>query len=152
MGDSQKSDESEELERMECERCGMKEELEDWLGGVDEPGMQEEEDEPNETENKGRNDLSDRKVTVDEDDGEDENEGRHAQGLRRPITVSATARKEHNKTHIPYRSWCKFCVRARSRNKAHKKGKIDKDDELKVPRISMDYFFMSMEDEMASES
>jgi len=152
VGDSQKSDESEELERMECERCGMKQELEDWLGGVDEPGMQEEEDEPNETENKGRNDLSDRKVTVDEDDGEDENEGRHAQGLRRPITVSATARKEHNKTHIPYRSWCKFCVRARSRNKAHKKGKIDKDDELKVPRISMDYFFMSMEDEVASEN
>ncbi len=142
-GDSQKSEESEELEKVECEECGMPKKLENRLGGLDEP---------NETKEKGRDDLSDREVTVDKDDDEDENEGRHAQGLRRPMTVSSTARKEHNKTHIPYRSWCKFCVRARSRNKAHKKGKIDKDDEPKVPRISMDYFFMSMEDEMASEN
>ena len=75
-------------------------------------------------------------------------------GLPSPLRVSKKDREEHNLTHTPYRSWCKICVKMRGTNKQHRKqNKSDKDEEnAKVRRICMDYFFMSQEDEKAGEN
>jgi len=90
-----------------------------------------------------------------EDDGrEDEGEeGRVARQIPAPMKVSDREREEHELTHTPYRAWCPYCVRARGKNTAHMKNKDkQRDREEGVPRISMDYFFMSQEDEKASEN
>ena len=54
----------------------------------------------------------------DEEDGE---EGRKGKGLPSPPIVSRKEREEHELTHLPYRSWCPQCVRARGRNQPHSK-------------------------------
>ena len=58
---------------------------------------------------------------------------------------------EHCIDHADYRSWCKHCVRGRGMNSQHRKKEAKKEDEKKseVPRVSMDYFFMSKTDEEA---
>ena len=86
-------------------------------------------------------DLSQEEVTVETE------EGRRAIHIKSPMMVSQEE-EAHEKTHLPYRSWCKWCVWARSRNRQHKKkDKEDKHDG--VPRVAMYYFFMSKEDEEA---
>ena len=53
--------------------------------------------------------------------------------------------EEHSRTHAPYRPWCKHCVE----NKAAKPGQGEVDhagDE--DPVVSIDYFFMSSDDDM----
>ena len=49
---------------------------------------------------------------VEDEEGEDEEEGRQTRGLSAPKTVSKEGRDEHERTHIPFRCWCKACVRA----------------------------------------
>ena len=38
-----------------------------------------------------------------------------------PRLPSAADVEEHNRTHIPYRSWCKWCVLGRGRGIQHRK-------------------------------
>ena len=40
---------------------------------------------------------------------------RQAVGLPGPESVSKEEREEHERTHLPYRSWCEVCVKARGR-------------------------------------
>ena len=70
------------------------------------------------------------------------------------MKVTKEMREEHEKTHTPYRSWCEFCVRGRGVNASHaKKAHDDEDKNIeKVPRVSMDYFYMSTKDEEAKEN
>ena len=42
------------------------------------------------------------------------------------------------------------CVRARGRNTPHYKGKSD--EEVEIPRISFDYFFLTKEDETGNKN
>ena len=82
---------------------------------------------------------------------EEGEEGRVARGLTSPQKVTKEMREEHERTHTPFRSWCEVCVKARGINMSHKK--VREDEELdKVPRVAMDYFFMSQEDEKASKN
>jgi hypothetical protein len=88
--------------------------------------------------------------------GEEESDSEEA---AKPKTVHAPKgptrkeREEHEATHMPYRAWCQHCIRGRGRNKPHKrKTKEAEDEEKKVPRVSMDYFFMSQDEEKASEN
>ena len=46
---------------------------------------------------------------------------------------------EHNKTHLPYRSWCKHCVQGRGVGPQHYAAK----EESSVPRIGLDYFYLT---------
>ena len=46
---------------------------------------------------------------------EGEEEGRKAKGMHAPRVVSKEEREEHERTHIPYRSWCRACVKGRGR-------------------------------------
>ena len=59
---------------------------------------------------------------IDEDQGlghgmvtAEEEEGRKAVGVKGPMRVSKEEREEHERTHLPYRSWCEICVKGRAR-------------------------------------
>ena len=80
-------------------------------------------------------------------------EGRLAVGLSAPVRVSKAEVEKHELTHVPYRSWCPICVRARGRKMPHYRRKERHDEVgMRIPRISMDYFFMSKHDEEAKEN
>ena len=86
--------------------------------------------------------------------GEEEGEqAREAVKARTPTKVSTEEREKHELTHTPFRSWCKFCVMGRGKNQGHRK--VDREngeEEMAIPRMSMDYFFLSEEDEKASKN
>ena len=86
-----------------------------------------------------------------EEDGVEE-EGRKAVGIKGPKRVSKEEREEHNKTHLPYRSWCEICVKARGRKRQHRRMEKESDQLEAVPRVSMDYLFMTEEDRLASKN
>ena len=98
-----------------------------------EPELKEKEDEENA--------LGQEEAAEDKEHGEEEGEeGRAAKRLPKPQKVSKIEREEHELTHTPYRSWCKYCVRGRGQNMPHMRVKDAKEDGG-VPIISMDYFF-----------
>ena len=86
----------------------------------------------------------------DDDIEKEEEEGREPKTMRMPKQVSKEERDAHEATHMPFRSWCRHCVRGRARNMQHTKEKAEVENKNKVPRVSMDYFFMSEEDRKAS--
>ena len=77
--------------------------------------------------------------------------GRSPQIPRAPIRVSKAEREAHEVTHVPFRSWCPYCVRGRGRNTPHK-NRGGQREGRGVPKVSMDYFFMSSTDEAASKN
>ena len=88
-----------------------------------------------------------------DDEFEEGEEGRSARKIPAPQRVSSREREEHELTHTPYRGWCPYCVRGRARNTPHLQGVVDeKEGETKVPRVGLDCFFMSQEDERANEN
>ena len=62
---------------------------------------------------------------------------RAPRGLRVPIEPTASERRQHELTHLPYRDWCPFCVKAKGRHAASKK-QLDRQ-----PVIQVDYCFHS---------
>ena len=52
---------------------------------------------------------------------EGEEEARASIGKKSPKDPTVRQREEHERTHMPYRSWCEDCVRARARNAPHHK-------------------------------
>ena len=47
--------------------------------------------------------------------------------------------EEHNRTHIPSRSWCKHCLFGKGQSHPHYK---QEKKESEVPCISLDYMYM----------
>ena len=89
----------------------------------------------------------------DYEDEEGEEEARASVGKKSPKDPTRKQREEHSRTHMPYRSWCEDCVRSRARNAPHhKKAPGDPLERIKVPRVHMDYFFVSREHEAASSN
>ena len=43
--------------------------------------------------------------------------------IRSPRVPTKEEREVHNTIHIPHTDWCEYCVRGRSRNKPHPKGR-----------------------------
>ena len=74
---------------------------------------------------------------------------------RRPKMPTLAEREQHEATHMPFRSWCRHCVRGRGRNSPHWK-RMAAYEEAKeagqVPKVSMDYHFMSQADECAGKN
>ena len=64
--------------------------------------------------------------------------------------MSREERDVHELTHTPYRAWCRHCVRARGRNTPHRTR--EERGSGGVPKVSMDYFFMSTKDEQAHDN
>ena len=85
--------------------------------------------------------------------------------IRAPRQPTPKEREIHEAIHIPHEDWCEFCARGRARNKphlhdrgvrarasplaeeerpgvnSHESEQIAKEEE-KVPKVSMDYFFL----------
>ena len=54
---------------------------------------------------------------------EDGGEARTLRGKKSPKDPTARQREEHERTHMPYRSWCEDCVRAKGKKRpASQKG------------------------------
>ena len=68
---------------------------------------------------------------------EEEEEARVPTILREPIKPSKKEVAEHMMSHMPYRSWCPYCVKGRGLNDPHKKQKSD--ERSAIPVISADY-------------
>ena len=87
-------------------------------------------------------------------DGGDDEEGDEVKVRRTPKGPTRREREEHEATHIPYRDWCRHCIRGRAPNRPHRRanpGGEEEEESRRVPRISMDYFFMAQEGERANE-
>ena len=83
------------------------------------------------------------------DEEEEEEEARRPKVRKAPRGPTQKEREEHEATHLPYRAWCEHCVRGRGVRKPHigNKEESGEDMEVKVPRMVMNYHFMSTEDE-----
>ena len=57
---------------------------------------------------------------------------------------TAAEREEHNLTHVPYRAWCKHCVRGRGKSEAHKQ--LEAEKQHSVPHVSIDYCFLGQDE------
>ncbi|MDA8582757.1 reverse transcriptase domain-containing protein [bacterium] len=79
-------------------------------------------------------------------------EGRAPYRVKAPCRPSRKEREEHEATHVPFRSWCWYCVSGRGRNRPHPHGGSREEVEEHIPKISIDYFFFSKQDEKASDN
>jgi hypothetical protein len=68
-------------------------------------------------------------------EAEDEVHPKVARDRKLPSAIDVAC---HECTHMPYRSWCKFCVQGRGRGEAHRQGHGST-----VPIIGLDYFFLT---------
>ena len=83
-----------------------------------------------------------------------EEEGRAAKPLAQPRTPSRRIVEEHELTHIPYRSWCVHCRRARGIATPHR-GNEEEVSEAKEGAISswsMDYTFLTEDFELLTRT
>lgn len=61
-------------------------------------------------------------------------------GMGKVFTSSKAEYEDHCRTHLPYRSWCPVCVKAKKKSGGHhKSGAMSRG----VPVISIDYMFMN---------
>ena len=74
-------------------------------------------------------------------------EGSVARGLAQPSQPTACEVAEHNLTHLPFRAWCRHCVRGKGLTTAHKR--LVDDLGRRVPEVSMDYFYMGDKDDIS---
>ena len=58
---------------------------------------------------------------------------------------SREERLKHELAPIPYRSWCRHCVRGCGKNDAHRR--MDAEASHEIPHVSMDCFFMGQDEE-----
>ena len=58
-----------------------------------------------------------------------------------PREPSKEEKEEHGKTHIPFRSWCRHCVRGRGKEEACRDAKRGHE----VAEVHMDFMFMGDE-------
>ncbi len=63
---------------------------------------------------------------------------RKAKKMKDPKEPSKEEREEHEKTHLPFRSWCRHCIRGRGKQLPHREGA----QETNMNEIRMDYGFL----------
>ena len=68
-------------------------------------------------------------------------EGRAGRGLPAPRCPTPTEREHHERTHIPYRSWCDVCVAARGVRGPHRRQEVDH-EKYQDCQIGVDYWFI----------
>ena len=78
----------------------------------------------------------------DMDDKEEQSEESRAvrEGKRKMMTLTLVEREEHERTHIPYRSWCRHCVAAWASSPAHRGRKFSTavEDDKDMKQVSYD--------------
>ena len=68
---------------------------------------------------------------------------REVKKLNSPIKPSREEVETHNLTHLPYRNWCRHCVRGRGKAAAHKVGAGELGD---YPEFHFDWCFPGEEE------
>ena len=58
--------------------------------------------------------------------------------VKNPKLPTSAEVEEHNRTHIPFRSWCQWCVEGRGRGDQHRSAPGSS-----IPIVSLDYFFIT---------
>jgi hypothetical protein len=71
----------------------------------------------------------------------DEEEADKPKQIWKPLKPTVKEVEEHNLTHLPFRNWCIFCVKGKSKDDPHRR-RIKQDEEQEVPIVSIDYMFM----------
>ena len=75
-----------------------------------------------------------------EETDEVSDEARKLKKLRMAVKApTAAEREEHNRTHLPYRSWCPVCIAGRGVADHHRKSE---EEERTQPEVAFDYCFM----------
>ena len=64
-------------------------------------------------------------------------EARHPEVLRDPGAPTPKEIEEHNATHLPFRSWCPYCVTGKAQDRPHRMRK-EEQMEKQVPEIVFD--------------
>ena len=87
------------------------------------------------------------------EEGEEEDEEQQEVRVKQaPKAPTQRERLEHEAVHLPYRSWCRHCIKGRGRNDPHRQSGGNTDEqETAVPRVMMDYFFLGDEEERAAD-
>ena len=67
---------------------------------------------------------------------------RNPRTLRHPKLPTKNEVEDHYKTHLPYRSWCRYCVEGKGKMAPHFKQEHREDG---MPEVHFDYCFMSTE-------
>lgn len=78
-----------------------------------------------------------------EEDDELDKGARRPQRMQDPKMPSRMEVEDHCKTHLPYRNWCRHCVRGKGTEAAHRKGK----EEGNMPEFHVDFAFPGDEGE-----
>ena len=151
-----------EEERVEGEDVeGPQEDEEEGDGKEKEGAGEDQEEEAAQEENGdqkglGQEGMADFRVRVCNSGLDDQGEeGRLAKKVRSPVRVSSSEIEDHERTHTPFRQWCRHCVMGRGTNDPHQKkksGSEKEEVEEGTARINMDYFYLSTDDEKASRS
>ena len=79
--------------------------------------------------------------------GETEELGAEAKApwrVREPGDPTPEERAQHELTHLPFRSWCRYCVMGRGRQEGHFRQNA-KESSDNLPEISLDYAFPASE-------
>ena len=82
---------------------------------------------------------------VDEEviDMEDSESGtRKVTRIADPSQPSKEEVEEHEKSHVPYRSWCRHCVRGGAKDMPHRKC----EEKVTIPEVHADFIFMGEEE------
>ena len=66
--------------------------------------------------------------------------------LPKPVAPTKAQREAHELCHMPYATWCPFCVKARGQNQPHRKVKKHASDHT-VPTVSGDFGFLTRQGE-----
>ena len=87
----------------------------------------------------------DGETDIDDADEEAESGKRKIVKMQSPVTPSSAEVEEHSLTHLPYRSWCKHCVRGRMKVAPHRK-RDNRETENGVPEVHLDWAFPGEEE------
>jgi hypothetical protein len=90
-----------------------------------------------------KDDGSDLDAERDEDGLGVEEGSRRTQKMMDPRKPSPEEVAEHEMTHLPYRNWCRHCIKGRGREMPHKKSKGPPG----LPEAHFDFCFLGRENE-----
>jgi hypothetical protein len=85
----------------------------------------------------------DGEVVEAEEEEEGESGRREVQKMNSPAKPSAEEVEHHNLTHLPFRNWCRHCIRGRGKEASHK---VVQGEGGEVPEVHLDYCFPGEEE------
>ena len=81
---------------------------------------------------------------------EEEEAGSSSLAIKVPLAPTDAERREHEISHLPYRSWCSDCIRGKGLTAAHRKrGGGEEDKKLRKPLVAIDYFYLGQDEQQS---